>query len=62
MTIQEVIDELMKVPESKRNLPLYVCNFETCDNFEVRAISCFDNTREHSEFNILACDFLESSY
>ena len=59
MTIQEVIEELMKVPESKRNLPLYVCDLETSDNFEIRAITLYDYGEEHTNTNMLACDFIE---
>ena len=58
MTIQEAIDELMKVPENKRNLPLYVCDLETSDNFEIIHITLFDSDEEHTDANMLACDFV----
>lgn len=57
MTIQEAIDRLCAVPEEKRNLPLYACDLNTCDNFAIKSISLFDSDKKHSEENMLACDF-----
>lgn len=57
MTIQEAIDRLSQVPENKRNLPLYVCDLETSNNYEVSNVSLYDDMGKHDEENMLAIDF-----
>lgn len=57
MTIQEVIDRLNEIPKSERDLPLYVCNSETNDNFVINSITKFDSDTIHSKDNILGCNF-----
>lgn len=57
MTIQEAIDRLSQVPEDKRNLPLYVCDLETSNNYEISNISLYDDMEKHDEKNMLAIDF-----
>ena len=57
MTIQEAIERLSQVPENKRNLPLYVCDLETSNNYEVSNISLYDDMGKHDEKNMLAIDF-----
>ena len=57
MTIQEVIDRLNEVPESKRGLKLYVCDSENGDNFDINSITKFDSDSIHSKENMLGCNF-----
>lgn len=58
MTIQQVIDELNKIPMDKRDLPLYACNLESNNNFKVESISLFDSEAEHDNDNMLAVNFI----
>ena len=57
MTIEEVINELLKVSKEKRKLPLYVCNDDSNDNLEILSLSLFDSDSEHSDQNMLAINF-----
>lgn len=58
MTIQEVIDQLEKIPKEKRDLPLYVCDIDGyADNLEIKSISLYESESEHSEENMLAINY-----
>lgn len=58
MTIQEVIDSLLNIPEEQRStLPLYVCDTVTNDNSLVKSLSLFDDQLEHSQENILGLNY-----
>lgn len=60
MTIQEVINELEKIPYNKRDLPLYVCDIDRyADNYEVRSVSLYDLDDEHNENNMLALNYTD---
>lgn len=56
-TIEEMIKVLNEVPEDKRNLKIYVCDYNTSNNYEVDSITVFDEDAEHSEENVLGIDF-----
>lgn len=57
MTINELIAELFAIPEDKRDLPIYVCNTETVDNFQASSVSLYDPDATHDEDNPLGIDF-----
>lgn len=56
MTIQEVLNELEKIPENERHLLLYVCD-ENGENIPVKHVSLFDNENKHNENNPLGLDY-----
>lgn len=62
MTIQELIEELLKVPENKRHLPIYVYDYEVSDNLEISGISLYDESVEHSSENMLSVDINANFY
>ena len=57
MTIQEMIEKLQKVPEDKRDLEIYVCDYDTANNYKIDSISVFDSDCEHNEENVLGINF-----
>lgn len=62
MTIEELIKELLKVPKSKRHLPIYVYDYEVNDNLEVTGVSLFDESAKHSKENMLSIDINSDFY
>lgn len=62
MTIEELIDELLKVPEEKRNLPIYVYDYKAGDNIEVDSVSLFNGLSEHTKENMLSIDINSDFY
>lgn len=60
-TINELITALQEVPEDKRDLPIYVCDDETCDNMPVISVSRFDQDQDYGPDNPLGIDFTNVS-
>lgn len=56
-TINDLISTLQEVPEEKRNLPIYVCNEESSDNFPVKSVSRHDTAEGYGETNPLGINF-----
>lgn len=57
MTINELIEELMLVPEEKRNLPIYVSERDTSDQYEVGSVSLYDYDSDHDKENMLGINY-----
>lgn len=62
MTIEELLEELNKVPKEKQKLPIYVFDYKTTDNIKVDSISLFDNDKEHDEINTLSININSKHY
>ena len=60
-TINDLIAALQEVPEDKRDLPIYVCDDETCDNMPVISVSRFDQDQDYGPDNPLGIDFTNVS-
>lgn len=56
-TINDLISTLQEVPEEKRNLPIYVCDEDSSDNFPVKAVSRYDQAEDYGETNPLGITF-----
>lgn len=56
-TINDLIATLQEVPEEKRNLPIYVCDEESSDNFPVISVSRYDQAEDYGETNPLGINF-----
>lgn len=56
MTIKEIIEQLEKMDEKEKDLPLYVCD-EDGNNYPVKSISLYDSCASHSKENPLGADF-----
>lgn len=54
MNIQELIDKLSEVPKEKRNLPIYIFDYELNDHVEINAVSLYDGDKKHSKENMLS--------
>lgn len=56
MTINDLIEALLAIPEDKRHLVAHACN-EQGDNFPINSVSAYDGDAEISEENPLGLNF-----
>ena len=57
LTIQDVLDELGKVPEKNKDLPLYVFDYDLSEQYMISAVSLYDSSNKHDSENTLSISF-----